>query len=217
MTKQQIQFGISNINNNMMSKNNNVLNLYQLIDLYLAKRINETEFCDKFFEVYDMTIDVNDLNNIEKKVFDTLNKLVGIFLEYEEKHPHVMNHYLTQKLKQGIEDAKFSLKEQDIYKDNDKRRLYWLIEQYMNGNIDETFFCDKFYYSYDLGINHDDLNEVERKVFYELDEAVDRFSPYKEDKLLDSKAFFTEEELRQKIVETYRSLKTQDYFLQKNK
>ena len=50
-----------------MSKNNNVLNLYQLIDLYLAKRINETEFCDKFFKVYDMTIDANDLNNIEKK------------------------------------------------------------------------------------------------------------------------------------------------------
>ncbi len=38
MTKQQIQSGILNINNNMMSKNNNVLNLYQLIDLYLAKR-----------------------------------------------------------------------------------------------------------------------------------------------------------------------------------
>ena len=50
MTKQQIQSGILNINNNMMSKNNNVLNLYQLIDLYLAKRINETEFCDKFFK-----------------------------------------------------------------------------------------------------------------------------------------------------------------------
>ena len=55
MTKQQIQSGILNINNNMMSKNNNVLNL------------NETEFCDKFFKVYDMTIDANDLNNIEKK------------------------------------------------------------------------------------------------------------------------------------------------------
>ena len=67
MTKQQIQSGILNINNNMMSKNNNVLNLYQLIDLYLAKRINETESCDKFFKVYDMTIDANDLNNIEKK------------------------------------------------------------------------------------------------------------------------------------------------------
>lgn len=59
MTKQQIQSGILNINNNMMSKNNNVLNLYQLIDLYLAKRINETEFCDKFFKVYDMTISSN--------------------------------------------------------------------------------------------------------------------------------------------------------------
>ena len=67
MTKQQIQSGILNINNNMMSKNNNVLNLYQLIDLYLAKRINETELCDKFLKVYDMTIDANDLNNIEKK------------------------------------------------------------------------------------------------------------------------------------------------------
>ena len=67
MTKQQIQSGILNINNNMMSKNNNVLNLYQLIDLYLEKRINETVFCDNFFKVYDMTIDANDLNNIEKK------------------------------------------------------------------------------------------------------------------------------------------------------
>lgn len=211
MTKQQIQYGILNIKNSVMLKNRDVLSLYQLIDLYLAKKINETEFCDKFFEVYDMIIDINDLNNIEKKVFDDLNILVGDFLECKEKHPHVMSYYLIQKLKQGIEDAKFSLKEQDIYEDNDKRRLYWLIDQYINGNIDESFFCDKFYYSYDLGINCDDLNNVEKKAFHGLNEVVSRFSPYKEDELLDSKAFSTKKELQQKILETYRSLKTQDY------
>lgn len=80
-----------------MLKNNDVSKLYQLIDLYLAKRINETEFCDKFFDIYDIIMNINDLNDIEKKVFDNLNKLVGDFLEYKDKYPHIINYGLKQK------------------------------------------------------------------------------------------------------------------------
>lgn len=210
MIKQQIQFGISYINNNIMLKNNDVSKLYQLIDLYLAKKINETEFCDKFFDIYDITINTKDLNDIEKKVFDNLNKLVGDFLEYKDKYPHIINYGLKQKLEQGAKDAKLILREQDIYENNDKRRLYWLIYQYINGNIDESFFCNEFYYAYDLGINHNDLNKLEKNVFHKLDEIVSRFSPYKEDHLLAPKAFYTKKELRQKIIESYHSLKDQN-------
>ncbi len=50
-----------------MLKNDDISKLYQLIDLYLAKRINETEFSDTFFDIYDITMNVKDLNDIEKK------------------------------------------------------------------------------------------------------------------------------------------------------
>ena len=37
-----------------------------------------------------------------------------------------------------------------MYEKNDKRRVYWLIDLYLAGKIDDKTFCDEFYYSYDL-------------------------------------------------------------------
>ena len=39
-----------------------------------------------------------------------------------------------------------------MYEKNDKRRVYWLIDLYLAGKIDDKTFCDEFYYSYDLEI-----------------------------------------------------------------
>ena len=69
--------------------------------------------------------------------------------------------------------------------------MYWLIYQYINGYIDESLFCNEFYNANDLGINHNDLDKLEKNVFHKLDEIVSRFSPYKEDHLLAPKAFYT--------------------------
>jgi len=93
-----------------------------------------------------------------------------------------------------------------MFEKSDKQRLYWLIEQYLLGEINETTFCDEFYYSYDLEVDRNTLNDMERIVFAELSGVSSRFSEYKEDHELDPNAFSTKEELRQKIIETKEKL-----------
>jgi hypothetical protein len=96
-----------------------------------------------------------------------------------------------------------------MYAKNDKRRLYWLIDQYISGKIAAPAFCDEFYYSYDLELNHKALTEPEQQVFEELSKVSGRFSPHKEDHKADARAFSTLQELKQKIAETKEKLKQQ--------
>lgn len=96
-----------------------------------------------------------------------------------------------------------------MYEKSDKRRLYWLIDQYLLGKIDEPTFCDEFYYSYDLEINNETFSDVEQQTFAELSNVSSRFSQYEEDHKLDARAFSTVEELKQKILETKEKLQEQ--------
>jgi hypothetical protein len=93
-----------------------------------------------------------------------------------------------------------------MYKKNDKRRLYSLIDSFLGGEIDSSTFCDEFYYSYDLEITKDMLNNIEYGAFSELNEIASRFSKYESDHRLDPKAFSGEEELMKKIRETKEKL-----------
>jgi hypothetical protein len=95
-----------------------------------------------------------------------------------------------------------------MYKKDDKQRLYWLIDEYLAGNIDESTFCDEFYYSYDLEIDNNILNNNEQQAFSELSKITSRFSQYEEDHKLDEQAFSTVSELRHKIIETKGKLKS---------
>lgn len=98
-----------------------------------------------------------------------------------------------------------------MYEKNDKRRLYWLINKYLQGSINESTFCDEFYYSYDLEIDYETLNEIEQQAFSELSNVSSRFSQYVEDHKLDTRAFSTVEELKQKIIETKEKLQEQSH------
>ena len=51
-----------------------------------------------------------------------------------------------------------------MFKKNDKRRLYWLLDQYLTGKITERIFYDEFYYSYDLELDYSTLTELEHHV-----------------------------------------------------
>jgi len=93
-----------------------------------------------------------------------------------------------------------------MYNKNDKRRLYWLIDEYLLGKINDSSFCEEFYFSYDLEVNSETLNEVEQQAFSELSKVSSRFSQYDEDHKLDARAFSTVEELKQKIAETKERL-----------
>ena len=91
-----------------------------------------------------------------------------------------------------------------MYAKNDKRRLYQLMDMYVDGVITASVFCDEFYYAYDLEIADKDLTETE------LDKISSRFSEFESDHQLDPKAFSTEYELRQKILEVRNILKNEN-------
>lgn len=97
-----------------------------------------------------------------------------------------------------------------MFEKDDKRRLYWLMDQYLSGKIDGRTFCDEYYYSYDLEIDYETFSEVEQKAFTELSSVSSRFSEFKEDIEQHPGAYFTEKELRQKIQETQEKLKAEN-------
>ncbi|TLU98951.1 magnesium and cobalt transport protein CorA [Dyadobacter luticola] len=93
-----------------------------------------------------------------------------------------------------------------MFEKNDKRRLYWLIDQYLLGQMTERDFCDEFYYSYSLEISDNDLTELEKRNFSELDKIASRYSEFEEDHKSYPKAFYTATQLKEKIQETKEKL-----------
>ena len=87
--------------------------------------------------------------------------------------------------------------------------MYWLIDQYLLGKIDEQTFCDEFYYSYDLEINIEILSEIEKHTFTDISIVSSRFSNYEQDYKLDERAFSTVQELKEKIIEAKVKLQQQ--------
>ena len=97
----------------------------------------------------------------------------------------------------------------NMFEKDDKRRLYWLMDSYLSGKIDERTFCDEYYYSYDLEVDYKELSSIEEKAFSELSAVSSRFSEFEEDHKLDAKAFSTVEELKRKVRDTQEKLKAE--------
>ena len=95
-----------------------------------------------------------------------------------------------------------------MYNKNDKQILYWLIDEYLLGKINEPIFCNEFHDSFVNEMDIEILTELEYSVFSELSDVSQRFSEYEEDHKL-WKGFTTAEELRQKIIETKEKLQDQ--------
>jgi len=93
-----------------------------------------------------------------------------------------------------------------MYSKTDKRRLYWLIDQYLANNIDEREFCDEYYYCYDLELDYSTLNETEKKAFNDLSMIASRFSEFDEDHQNLTNGFYTTEQLKQKVIQTKKKL-----------
>jgi Bacterial self-protective colicin-like immunity len=94
-----------------------------------------------------------------------------------------------------------------MYSKTDKRRIYWLIEQFLSDKITEKVFCDEFYYCYSLELEYETLTSKEELAFSELDAVISRFSEFEEDHRLYPNMYFTKTELRNKVVETKEKLK----------
>ncbi|GAB6868096.1 hypothetical protein [Bacteroides rodentium] len=93
-----------------------------------------------------------------------------------------------------------------MYKRGDKKRIYQLIEMYLSGKITTTDFCDEYYYSYDMELNNLSLTKQERLYLDKLGKITSRFSEYKEDHLLDPKAFSTTKEVYEIVLEVKNKL-----------
>lgn len=95
-----------------------------------------------------------------------------------------------------------------MFEKNDKRRLNWLIDQFLENKIDAETFCDEFHECYGLELGLDALTPLEEEIFYELSVVANRFSPFEEDLIKYPGTYFTEAELRQKIIDTKNKLTT---------
>jgi tRNA U54 and U55 pseudouridine synthase Pus10 len=95
-----------------------------------------------------------------------------------------------------------------MYNKHDKRRLYWLINQYLSGKINETIFCDDFHDTLVNEMYYEGLTDIEYETFSDLSDVSQRFSEYEEDITL-WKGFYTAEQLKQKIIETKEKLQEQ--------
>jgi hypothetical protein len=95
-----------------------------------------------------------------------------------------------------------------MYDKTDKRRLYWLIKQYLSDKIDETTFCNDFHDTLVNEIYYEGLSKIENEVFCDLLNVVQHFSEYEEDFKLWS-GFVTAKQLREKALETKEKLKQQ--------
>lgn len=94
-----------------------------------------------------------------------------------------------------------------MFKKNDKRRLYWLIE--LSEQINGWTFCNDYYYSYSLDIKSDDLTDIEKSAFSELDKISSRYTDVQEDLVKYPDTYYNEEELKHKIIQTKEKLQEQ--------
>lgn len=94
-----------------------------------------------------------------------------------------------------------------MFKKEDKKKLYWLIDQYLLGKINASTFDDEFNICYNLHLDYDTLTFTEEKIFSDLGIVASRFSPYEKDHSDFPNAFYTEEELKEKILEAKEKLR----------
>lgn len=95
-----------------------------------------------------------------------------------------------------------------MFEKKDKRRLYWLINQYLSNKIDAWTFCEEYYYCYDLEVDSNSFTNLEKKAFSELSTVVNRFNNIEEDLIKYPGTYFTEEQLKKKIIETKKLLES---------
>ena len=173
--------------------------IYELIHKLISGIIDETEFSDTFYFIfiYNSTYWENseDLNRIELLLLNQLAVIAKELTSFTEaKHSIDEITILKEKLKnKGIEISK-------------RLFIYYLLEQYFFNEVNTIDFCNKFYDWYDLGTYRDNIKPNEQKWFDELSTLTGRYSEFKEDHNIDSKAFTSGTEIKKKVKEVLRNL-----------
>jgi hypothetical protein len=95
--------------------------IYQLIDIYLSGKIDESTFCREFYCLYDLETDCETLFEDEYKAFYELSEITCRFSEFEndiKKYPGV--YRTKEEVNEKIIETKEKLKKY-FY---DKDRMY---------------------------------------------------------------------------------------------
>lgn len=93
-----------------------------------------------------------------------------------------------------------------MYDKNDKRRLMWLVDEFLSNRISANVFCDEFYYCFDLELDRGILSDCEYSIWLELSRVTDRFTSFKEDIADYPGVFFTEPQLRAQVEDSRKRI-----------
>jgi hypothetical protein len=188
--------------------------LYWLIDMYLSGKIDAPTFNDEFYYCYSQELDYGQLTGKEEKEFDKVSNVAGRYSPYEEDHKLNPKAFFTEEqLKQTVESVQETLKAESPLKqetsegETDKRQLYWLMDSYLLGKITASLFKEQFYHYYLSSIDLAGLTRKEAEAFKGLNRIVRNFSPYEQDHKANPGVFFTEQQLKQAVIETKEKLK----------
>lgn len=84
--------------------------IYQLIEMYLSNKINESTFCYEFYCSYDLELNYESLLEDEYQAFYELSEITSRFSEFEndfKKYPGV--YYTNEELSRKIIETKEKL------------------------------------------------------------------------------------------------------------
>jgi hypothetical protein len=86
---------------------------------------------------------------------------------------------------------------------NDKRRLFLLVDRYLENQIAAWVFCKEYLECYELLLGNTKFTQKEQAMFFELGSVISKFSDDEDEiKKQHPGFFYTKKELKQKIIET---------------
>jgi len=142
---------------------------------------------------------------LNQKIADLIEDIETDYFSYDEPGR-------DRKIKEDVKNFIDPIEDQfPIFGKNDKRRMYWLINQYASNRLKARDFCNQFNECHDLKIDRHTLTELEEKAFSDLSTVTGRFSPYGEE------GAYTQEELKQQIIETKKMLQQQSASMNQEK
>ena len=92
-----------------MYKKSDKKRLYWIIDKYLSEKMTSEEFCEDFYESYDLEIDSSKFSSIEEKAFDELSEIAGRYSDSEEDHKASGFFYTEKELRDKVIETKKKL------------------------------------------------------------------------------------------------------------
>ncbi|GGD51798.1 magnesium and cobalt transport protein CorA [Paenibacillus nasutitermitis] len=87
-----------------------------------------------------------------------------------------------------------------------KERLFWLLSQYKNGEIEIDSFCNEFHITYAHDLEFDEITQKEEELFERLSRCAARFSNDIEDQVKYPNVYTTTEEIQEIANKIFQEL-----------